>query len=67
MSSDKEVVIEFDIASGNPTVSVKGMAGRSCKQETADIEASLGKAAGSRKTADYAKAEETKNRASQQG
>ena len=51
MSSDKEVVIEFDIASGNPTVTVKGMAGRACKLETAD----------------YAKAEETKNRASQQG
>ncbi len=63
----KEITIEFDIATGNPTVSVRGVAGKGCQKETADIEKALGRVDSVRKTADYAKAEETRNRASQSG
>lgn len=63
----KTIEVEIDIQTGNAKVSVAGVSGKSCMKETEQIEAALGKVKEVRKTSEYAKAEETKNRASQQG
>ncbi len=50
MSGTIEVVID---AQGNPTVSVKGVAGKSCKDLTKGIEAALGTVTGTANTREF--------------
>lgn len=62
-----EITVEFEVATGTPTVSVKGVPGPACRNATKDIELALGKVSSVVKTADYSKAEQTKNSAQAKG
>ena len=51
-----ELTITID-EQGNPTVAVKGVAGKSCKDITASIEKALGKVTETKKTGEFAQQE----------
>lgn len=48
----EQVIVEID-EQGNSTVTVKGVAGVSCKSITEDLEKALGKVTEDKKTSDY--------------
>jgi hypothetical protein len=53
------VTVEID-ADGNPVVSVKGVAGKSCKDLTAELEKALGKVTDSSNTREFEQRGENK-------
>lgn len=52
MQSKEKIIVDFD-ENGNPTVSVEGVKGRSCKDLTAALEKALGKVTSDKTTAEY--------------